>query len=278
MRIKAKNCLSKKPKPQWFRLSSPYNDTQGMNPGLLLCNIQFLKWDDQGVKNPERVLKKKTEKTQFRFYGHIHQGFELASALPEDKLDTYVSLQIGKNLSVDKFKTEPGKGRYPVWKYFSADEIVQLEKELVFEPDMRVTLYNRKTKLFGGLANIVIGEFTIPVESMTTYCEKPQFFNILNEEGQFMGQILANFHLAIYNKNQKKRKLLGKNYVDEPHEEMRKNFLDSMVDSYTVNIAIGIFGIRNLRFKARKPKITVYLSNQELEEKRDDENPDIPED
>lgn len=58
---------------------------------------------------------------------------------------------------------------------------------------------------------------------------------------------------------------------------MRKNFLDSMVDSYTVNIAIGIFGLRNLRFKARKPKITVYLSNQELEEKLEDD-PDIPED
>ena len=27
LRLKAKSCLSKKPKPQWFRLSSPYNDT-----------------------------------------------------------------------------------------------------------------------------------------------------------------------------------------------------------------------------------------------------------
>lgn len=84
---------------------------------------------------------------------------------------------------------------------FEADEIVQLEKELVFEPDMRITVINRKTKMFGGYANIVIGEFTIPVETMRTHCEKPQFFNILNEEGQFMGQVLANFHLEIYVKN-----------------------------------------------------------------------------
>jgi hypothetical protein len=55
-----------------------------------------LKWDESGVKNPERVQKKKTEKTQFRLYSHIHQGFEIAAALPEKMLDTRVELQIGK--------------------------------------------------------------------------------------------------------------------------------------------------------------------------------------
>jgi hypothetical protein len=73
---------------------------------------------------------------------------------------------------------------------------------------MRVTIQNKKSHIFGsGFANIVIGEFTVPVQSLRTYCEKPQFFNLLNVEGQFMGQVLANFYLADFVKNQKKRKL-----------------------------------------------------------------------
>jgi hypothetical protein len=34
-----------------------------------------------------------------------------------------------------------------------------LDKELTFEPDLRVSLINKKAKLFGGFANLVIGEF-----------------------------------------------------------------------------------------------------------------------
>ena len=78
-----------------------------------------------------------------------------------------------------------------------------------------------------------------------------------------MGQILGNFHLAIYNKNQKKRKLMGDKYKDEPHEEIKSKFTDKMKDFWHVDIAIGIFGIRNLRFKSKKPKITISLSNME---------------
>lgn len=56
---------------------------------------------------------------------------------------------------------------------------------------------------------------------------------------------------------------MGKNYVDEPHEEMKSNFLDMMKDAYKVDISIGIFGIRNLRFKSRKPRVSIGLSNEE---------------
>ena len=42
---------------------------------------------------------------------------------------------------------------------------------------------------------------------------------------------------------------------------MRSLFLDSMKIAYTVDIEIGIFGIRNLRFKAQKPRITIGLSS-----------------
>lgn len=47
LRLPVTNCLSVKPKPNWFRLQSPYNDMQGLCPGVLLTNIQFLKWDPE---------------------------------------------------------------------------------------------------------------------------------------------------------------------------------------------------------------------------------------
>jgi hypothetical protein len=83
-----------------------------------------------------------------------------------------VQLQIGKTV-IEALSTPYRKGRYPVWEFFHGEEIIQLEKELIFESDMRVTVQNKKSKLFGGFANQVIGELTVPVESLRTYCEKP---------------------------------------------------------------------------------------------------------
>ena len=55
-----------------------------------------------------------------------------------------------------------------------------LDKELTFEPDLRITLYNKKAKFFGGFANLVIGEFAVPLTSITTLSNKPQFYNLIN--------------------------------------------------------------------------------------------------
>ena len=51
--------MSQKPKPNWYRLASPYNDTDGASPGLCLMNIQLLPYDATGVYNPERKKKEK---------------------------------------------------------------------------------------------------------------------------------------------------------------------------------------------------------------------------
>ena len=44
-----------KPKPTWYRLNSPYNDTEGLSPGMLLTNIQFMTYnDEEGAENFKR--------------------------------------------------------------------------------------------------------------------------------------------------------------------------------------------------------------------------------
>jgi len=140
LRINPKHCISVKPKPNWFRLKSPYNDSGNTNIGLLMCNIQFLRFDPTGLYKPERVIKKKEGKQQYKFYFQILSGFELASVIPEGKLNTRVELTIG-NLSVDtgNLKTPFARGRYPVWNHFDSKDVM-LEKELTFESDMRVTI------------------------------------------------------------------------------------------------------------------------------------------
>ena len=92
-------------------------------------------------------------------------------------------MKIG-NLSVDAggVKTGYKPGRYPVWDHFEVKD-VSIQKELTFESDMRVILQNQEKELFGGLSNVVIGEFAVPVQSIMKHSEKPQFFNVLNEEG-----------------------------------------------------------------------------------------------
>jgi hypothetical protein len=97
LRIKARECMKTNYKPAWYRFSSPYNDTDGANPGMMLLNLQLLHYDANLVYNPERKkLDSKGKKIAYRFYAQIYQGFEIAPPVPVDKLDTKVAIQIGE--------------------------------------------------------------------------------------------------------------------------------------------------------------------------------------
>lgn len=119
-------------------------------------------------------MKVKTDQINYYFYYSILQAFELATALPADKLDTRVEVRIGKFAKEEKpsLVTDHRKGHYPIWNHFS-DVRVDLEREMVFEADMRVSVYNKKSSFFGGFKNILIGEFRVPVTSLLTHCDKP---------------------------------------------------------------------------------------------------------
>ena len=78
-------------------------------------------------------------------------------------------------------------GRYPVWNELMVREIV-LDKDLSFAPDMRVIVYNcYKTMLLRRDTWEVIGEFSVPIRSIERLYKKPQFFNVINNEGQLQG-------------------------------------------------------------------------------------------
>ena len=52
LRLKAKDCFATKPKPAWFRLKSPFNDTGNKRAGALMASIQFTR-----IKNPDAPLE-----------------------------------------------------------------------------------------------------------------------------------------------------------------------------------------------------------------------------
>ena len=269
MRVKTVDCISTKSRPTWYRLKSPYNDTGSKNIGSLQANIQLLRYDKDRLYNPERKLTKRRGKQQYKFFFHILSGFELATGIPEDKLNTRVQIKIG-NLDVakDGLETAHKQGHYPTWNKCAVKD-VSLELELAFEADMRITVQNEKKGWFGGLANQVIGEFCVPVQSIMTHSEKPQFFNLINEEGTFMGSLLANFYLKVFVRDPKARK--QKDYVDPAIGEMKDRFTAATREAYRVNIKFALFGVRNLISKAKVPKVSVRLTDRLFDKDSEDQ-------
>lgn len=111
LRLSARDCICSKPKPNWFRLTSPYNDTGSSNIGMLMANIQFLRWEP-GVQY-NRAAKEKARKREYRFYSQMLHGFELASCKEAEELNTWAEVQIG-NIKAP-ITTAKKAGRYPVW-------------------------------------------------------------------------------------------------------------------------------------------------------------------
>ena len=109
---------------------------------------------------------------------------------------------------------------------------------------MVVTVYNKTEK-----GSDIIGAFSIDITSNAVLSEKPQFFNVINEEGQFMGQILANFFVNFYPKDPKTRH--DKNYQHPEHKRIMSQYKEISKVKWTNNkIQFSLLGIRNLIRKA----------------------------
>ena len=71
VRLKASECTSLKPKPNWLRLTSPYNDTGHKSIGMVMMNVRLIRFDPEKVFNPEREFVKSKEKATYKFYCSI---------------------------------------------------------------------------------------------------------------------------------------------------------------------------------------------------------------
>ena len=151
------------------------------------------------------------------------------------------------------------KGRYPIWDKFGTMDL-QLG-DLTFESDMRLTLHNRKPKAWSTAFNTVqLGEFMVPLKSLVKRNTRPQFFNLINQEGRFIGQILANFWLCRSQDPKKKKRDVG---LDTMFKQEAEAFRREVEELCKVSLRFSILGIRNLIHEARRPKLTLRITNQE---------------
>ena len=102
-------------------------------------NCQFMRYNPLCDK-PSRAIKENSGRQAYRFYYQILNGFELAGAIPQEKLNTKVELQIGTSNS-KKITTDKARGRYPLWNKFDHKDVL-MEKELTLESDMKISVYN----------------------------------------------------------------------------------------------------------------------------------------
>ena len=152
-----------------------------------------------------------------------------------------------------------GEGRYPLWRMDGFKEI-QMERELGLESDMKLSVFNKD-----GSSEFLIGECSVPVDkSLTNLCDRPQFFNMINEEGMFVGQVLANFHLKHFLVDP--RKPIKQQSIEEnpEHIEIKNHFEEALqLMDYPVQISFSLVGIRNLVKPAIKPVVKIRLTNAE---------------
>ena len=129
---------------------------------------------------------------------------------------------------------------------------------------MKLMVYNDPGKGvmgFGKKQGEVLGECSITVPSLTNVCDRPQYYNLINPEGMFVGQVLANFHIEFYPKDPKKRD--EKIDDSDRHKELVEMFKKLTRDRCKVNLSFSLFAIRNLAQKAIKPIVTVKLTLDE---------------
>ena len=154
---------------------------------------------------------------------------EICTQRDEEELNTRVEISIGSLTDDKAVKTQSLPGRYPQWKETGYKEVV-LQKEVAFQTDMKITLYNLVVKK-GGIFkkdknDEILGEFCIVVNSLKTFCDQPQYYNVCNLDGQFIGQILANFYIEHFEKKNDSKQ--AKNPVDEKTYIIMEKFKKTM--------------------------------------------------
>ena len=66
LRLKASDCLSLKAKTNWFKLTSPYNDTGTKSVGMAMLSVRLIRFDP--LFQPERAPVEKASRKTFKFY------------------------------------------------------------------------------------------------------------------------------------------------------------------------------------------------------------------
>ena len=151
------------------------------------------------------------------------------------------------------------RGRFPTFSgsgYIKKPYKVLLNDEAAFAKDMRVQLFQNQTNLYAGSNQILIGSFNVPIASMVgTLYKRPQYFNIVDSDGNIQGKILARFFLLKKNTN---------GSSEEAEKEIIFNYMQRVIQEvHTVDLKVSVLGIRDLVNPTKDCVMTVGLTNSQ---------------
>lgn len=156
-----------------------------------------------------RAMAPRGRDIQYYFFAQIFSGYELAPGISSETLRTRVEVKIG--IQHNKKKTSGGKklteaekdiktrvmaGRFPRWNWSKKPKTVTLAEYAEFASDMRVQLYSIEESLYKGKNQVMVGQFLVPIVTMLdNLYKRPQYYNVIDSEGNMQGKILARFYL-----------------------------------------------------------------------------------
>jgi len=133
--------------------------------------------------------------------------------VPEEDLVTFLRIEIGNtpkekrnnrddkndNAPKSQLTLAPVKGRFPTFSgsgYIKKPYKVLLNDEAAFAKDMRVQLFLQQKSAVAGAKQVYLGQFLVPISSMEgTLSKRPQYYNLVDKDGNMQGKILARFFL-----------------------------------------------------------------------------------
>lgn len=72
---------------------------------------------------------------------------------------------------------------------------ITLDTNVSLAPDMQVKLYQTEQSMISGESKLLIGQFNVPIDSITELYTLPQYFDFLDSEMNIVGKLLARFYL-----------------------------------------------------------------------------------
>ena len=143
-----------------------------------------------------RQLVRRGKEVKYYFFAQIISGFEIAPHILEETLKTKVEVQIGNTeKETPTIQTKEGLGRFPMWLMASKPILVSMDSNLGFVSDIRIVLLRVETSYFSGAKSSLLGLFIVPITSVTTLYNYPQYYSFVDEKGNLVGKVLARFYI-----------------------------------------------------------------------------------
>ena len=113
---------------------------------------------------------------------------------------------------------------------------------------MRICVYRQERS---NRYDRIVGHFLVPVRSMRRLYKKPQYYNVIDSNGELQGKILARFYIKPKDENKKDSQ--------EVKNEFSRLKMSQEKQLVRINMKLALVGLRGLENLTSKSLIQVHL-------------------